>query len=456
MKMKKMIFGLLSLLLLTTGMKAQVVIGTKAAEVESSAVLDLNSGIDGNLGLLLPRVPLTSETDAVTIPSPAIGLMVYADGIGGLAAGVYAWDGSKWQTNESNSSVTVPDPVNSFDLVPPNQDVVRWQTGTTIAAGNFNGGAAATLPFVSWNVISGADNIRDVTTTLNTFAFKAAKKGPTVVRATSLDGHTSEEATINVTYAPVENITVTAPGYSEYIWTGATQPLTAAVTPEDATRPNVTWDASLGTITSDGDFSLAAITAPATEELVTITAAAQDDSGKSGEKEINVRQAVTGITISTTSPSTVPNSTTTAEVSVSQVLPSNPYDPSISWSCTNCTVSGSGTDVTVNLGVGANLITARWIHDNYVVSNALTITRASGEPSFTCEGVPDEVLNLPHYYLTVGTLVVAGTLPWDSDTAVMGASEVSYKWQSTNWSQRTNYGFNTQYGKLYNLYKICK
>ncbi|MDR0865969.1 MAG: hypothetical protein LBO74_13700 [Candidatus Symbiothrix sp.] len=98
---KRMYFMLSLLLVMTTGLKAQVVIGTNAAEPVASAVLDLNSGIDGNLGLLLPRVALESATDEETIKDPATGLMVYADGTGGLAAGVYVWDGvnKKWQTN---------------------------------------------------------------------------------------------------------------------------------------------------------------------------------------------------------------------------------------------------------------------------------------------------------------------------------------------------------------------
>jgi len=48
-------------------------------------------------GLLIPRVALTSTTDATTIPSPATSLLVYNLGTGGLSpAGYYYWDGSQW------------------------------------------------------------------------------------------------------------------------------------------------------------------------------------------------------------------------------------------------------------------------------------------------------------------------------------------------------------------------
>jgi hypothetical protein len=50
-----------------------------------------------NKGLLIPRVALTSTTDATTIQSPALSLLVYNLGTGGLTtAGYYYWNGSQW------------------------------------------------------------------------------------------------------------------------------------------------------------------------------------------------------------------------------------------------------------------------------------------------------------------------------------------------------------------------
>jgi hypothetical protein len=263
---------------------------------------------------------------------------------------------------------------------------VRWQTGTTIVAGNFNGGAAATLPYVSWNVISGADNISDVTTTLNTYAFTAAKKGTTVVRATSLDGHTSEEATIHVTYTPVEEITVTAPTYSNFLLTGKNLPMEKEITPASPTRPDVTWSQNFagGSITTAGVLNIPSITAPDTEATVTVTASAQDDSGVTGTKEITVHQAVTGITIYTSSPSSVPNTTTTVTIDLVSVLPDNAYDKSFAWNCDGCTaINGNSTTATAELRVGSNAITATSADGSALSSNALVINRDAG-----CDGIP--------------------------------------------------------------------
>ena len=61
---------------------------------------DASAGVEmrfSNKGLLIPRVALTSVTDATTIPSPAPSLLVYNLGTNGLTpAGYYYWDGSQW------------------------------------------------------------------------------------------------------------------------------------------------------------------------------------------------------------------------------------------------------------------------------------------------------------------------------------------------------------------------
>lgn len=57
-----------------------------------------------NKGFLPPRVTLTAATDAVTIPSPAEGLLVYNVGSVGLQAGYYYWNGASWSTIATASS----------------------------------------------------------------------------------------------------------------------------------------------------------------------------------------------------------------------------------------------------------------------------------------------------------------------------------------------------------------
>lgn len=86
-------------LFLSNSIFAQTGIGTTTPH--ASAKLDVSAT---NKGFLPPRVTLTAATDAVTIPSPAEGLLVYNLGSVGLQAGYYYWNGASWSTIATASS----------------------------------------------------------------------------------------------------------------------------------------------------------------------------------------------------------------------------------------------------------------------------------------------------------------------------------------------------------------
>ncbi|WP_419869947.1 hypothetical protein [Chryseobacterium sp. CT-SW4] len=85
-------------------------IGIGTASPNASAILDVNvAGLaNGNKkGFLGPQVALTSNTDQTTIPSPAIGLLVYNLGTGGLASeGYLYWNGAEWVRFSTRVSVS--------------------------------------------------------------------------------------------------------------------------------------------------------------------------------------------------------------------------------------------------------------------------------------------------------------------------------------------------------------
>lgn len=69
------LFSLLFALLLFTNSSAQNVgINTNAADPDESAMLDI---VNSNKGMLIPRVSLISTSDAATIATPAVSLLVY-------------------------------------------------------------------------------------------------------------------------------------------------------------------------------------------------------------------------------------------------------------------------------------------------------------------------------------------------------------------------------------------
>jgi len=78
----------------------QVTIGSADA-VEPTAMLNI---IATDKGVLFPRIPLTSITDATTVPNPATGLLVFSTGTGGLEySGYVFWDGYEWKSLTSGS-----------------------------------------------------------------------------------------------------------------------------------------------------------------------------------------------------------------------------------------------------------------------------------------------------------------------------------------------------------------
>jgi hypothetical protein len=117
-----------------------------------SAVLDLNATDateDGTLGLLLPRVRLTSTTDVTTIKNPVAGLMVYntlpaGNGTTAVVAGVYYYDGNKWML------ITVPE----VDWVIGNEVTDATTGGGLVRAGLGTNAAPWTLGIATGGVTS--------------------------------------------------------------------------------------------------------------------------------------------------------------------------------------------------------------------------------------------------------------------------------------------------------------
>ncbi len=77
-------------------------VGIGTSVTNSSAVLHVDAV---NKGVLLPKVALVSNKDQNTIANPAIGLLVYNTGTGGLSIQGYVyWDGIEWRKFNSGTT----------------------------------------------------------------------------------------------------------------------------------------------------------------------------------------------------------------------------------------------------------------------------------------------------------------------------------------------------------------
>lgn len=74
-------------------------INKSGALPDVSALLDVDASPANDKGILIPRVSLISDTDVVTISSPAVSLLVYNTNsaiTNGNGVGYYYWSGTKW------------------------------------------------------------------------------------------------------------------------------------------------------------------------------------------------------------------------------------------------------------------------------------------------------------------------------------------------------------------------
>src|ERR1035441_9301839 len=84
-------------------------INTTGATPSTNAVLDLNTGNNYNMGLIVPHVTLNEDLTQFSPPianaktSKDTGLMVYNMN-GNQATGYYYWSGSSWQRIAGNSN----------------------------------------------------------------------------------------------------------------------------------------------------------------------------------------------------------------------------------------------------------------------------------------------------------------------------------------------------------------
>jgi hypothetical protein len=84
-----------------------VTINTTGSSGDASAMLDVDAA---NKGILIPRVSLSSVTDILTIPSPAISLLVYNTATAGVfpdnvVPGFYYWEGTRWSSFGNHSGI---------------------------------------------------------------------------------------------------------------------------------------------------------------------------------------------------------------------------------------------------------------------------------------------------------------------------------------------------------------
>ena len=135
-------------------------VGIGTVSPNASAMLDVN--VDGlasgnKKGFLGPKVALTSQTDQVTIASPAVGLLAFNLGTAGLNyVGYVFWNGTEWRS--LNNSTLTPGTVgsimcNGVTMTPSTYTTGIPYTGTMNIP--YTGGNGGTYPAQSIGPVNG-------------------------------------------------------------------------------------------------------------------------------------------------------------------------------------------------------------------------------------------------------------------------------------------------------------
>ena len=246
-----------------------------------------------------------------------------------------------------------------------------------------------------WLTLYNNGTISGTPTTANTYKF--------TVTATNASGSDSKELTLTINPAPILVSSVTLNKSELSLYTGESETLTATVTPNDATNPNVTWSSDkpeVATVENGEVTAKAAGTA-------TITATAD---GKSATCTVTVTAAtvpVTGVTLNKTSTSLYVGDT---ETLTATVAPDNATNKAVTWTSSDsavATVDQNG--VVTALARGTAVITAT-AADGRGASASCTVTVSSYLPPAN-----------PNYKITVEA-TQGGTVTADPTAAKAGTT----------------------------------
>ena len=328
-----------------------------ASTVANGKTLQMNATVlPGNASDPSVTWSVASGTGAATISSS--GLLTGTKA-GTVTVTAKAKDGSGVKGSKA-ITVTVPEVAVTSIAVSGNGSASTLVNGKTLQMNAAVKPGNASDPSVTWSVTSGTG-----TATISSGGLlKGTKVGTVTVTATAKDDSGikgSKTITVTAPEVAVTSITVSGNGSASTLVNGKTLQMNAAVKPDNASDPSVTWSVTSGTGTAT--ISSGGLLKGTKVGTVTVTAQAKDGSGIRGSQTITVTAeevTVTGISVSgQDNASTVVNGKTLQMNAV--VLPDDASDTSVIWSVTPGTGSATidpATGLLTGTAVGTVTVTA--------------------------------------------------------------------------------------------------
>lgn len=241
------------------------------------------------------------------------------------------------------------------------------KTATTLNIGSTEKLIATITPSNASNKgITWSSSNASVVTVTSDGTIKGIKEGTATVTAMTNDG--GKTASTTVTVAPVAVTSVSLNKTSTSIKVGATEKVTATVSPSNATNKNVTWSSSntaIATVATDGTIRGISVGTA----IITVRTT---DGNKTASITVTVTPiAVTGISLNKTSTSINLGET---EKITATVSPSNATNKNVLWTSSNTDIATVATDGTVRgISDGITVITARTVDGGFTAKVTVSV-----------------------------------------------------------------------------------
>lgn len=294
------------------------------------------------------------------------------------------------KTLTNNGTVTTEEGgtlTGSITNAPPKITTTSLSEGTVNTA--YNQPLAADNNPTSWSVTNGTlpDGLTLKSDGTITGTPSAVGSSTFTVTATNNDsGSDSKEFTLTINPAPILVTGVTLDQAELALYTGQSETLTATVTPNDATNPNVTWSSDRSDVATVDNGVVTAVGEGTA--IITVTTA---DGGKTATCAVTVTAAtvpVTGVSLNKTSTSLYVGG---SETLTATVQPGNASNQTVTWSTSDASVATVENGVVRATGRGTATITVTTVDGGFTADCTVTVSRYStgGGPTTYAVTAPD-------------------------------------------------------------------
>jgi uncharacterized protein YjdB len=289
------------------------------------------------------------------------------------------------------------------------------QTEATVTIGSTTTLAATITPTDASNTsVTWASSDETVATVSGSGVVTGVAAGTATIAATTVNG--GYTASCVVTVPPMAVSGVSLDKTTDTIAVGATDQLTATVSPANATNKNITWTSSNTAIAAVSDEG--AVTGVA-EGTATITVTT-DDQGKTATCEVTVYIAVADISLNKSTSSLAVGAT---ESLVATVSPANATTKAVTW---------SSSDASVATVTSSGAVTG-------VATGTATITATSVEGSKTANCIVNVYIAVTGVSLDKAScnIITTGTIQLTATVSPANAANTATAWTSSDTSIAT-------------------